>query len=191
MTYREINIPTYVGPEAAYKHFDVRFTGALSEVESELAFGIAKGAATWCNAFRDIHDGDLAQRATVGMLKEFADDAPSPFLRGYVLGIMFSREKPGPLGMPMSEWAARANAVEDPEIRGMALACAVVAILLEANMRLTSRPIRRFAGAPCAGQSGGLGTTGSRNRVAARRGSDICAVAAVSRTLSQNQPGAL
>ena len=146
MTYREIHIPTYVEPEAAYKHFDVRFTGALSEVESELALGIAKGAATWCNAFRDIHDGDLAQRATIGMLKGFADDAPSRFLRGYVLGIMFSRKKPGPLGMPMTEWAARANGVDDPEIRGMALGCAVMAIMAEAGTLSRSRPNRRVAG---------------------------------------------
>ena len=82
MIYREINIPTFVEPETAYKHFDVRFTGALSEVESELALGMAKGAGPWCNWFRDIHDGDLAQRAPIDMLKEFADDAPSPLLRG-------------------------------------------------------------------------------------------------------------
>ena len=148
MTHCEINIPTDVELETTYRHFDVRFTGVLAEIESELALGMTNGEAAWCNAFRDIHDGDLALRAPIDMLKEFADDAPSLLLRGYVLGIMFAREKPGPLGMPMSEWAARANAVEDPEIRGMALACAVVAILLEANMRLTSRPIRRFAGAP-------------------------------------------
>lgn len=129
MTYREINIPTFVEPEAAYEHFDVRFTGALSEVESELALGMAKEAAAWCNAFRDIHDGDLAQRAPIGMLKEFADDAPSSFLRGYVLGIMFVRKNPRPLEMPMTEWAARANGVDDPEIRGMATACAVMAVL--------------------------------------------------------------
>jgi len=146
MTHREINIPTFVEPETAYEHFDVRFTGALCDVESELALGMTTGAAAWCNAFRDIHDGDLAQRAPIDMLKEFADDAPSPLLRGYVLGIMFSRKRPGPLGMPMTEWATRANGVEDPEIRGMALGCAVMAILAETGTLSPSRPNRRVAG---------------------------------------------
>ena len=146
MNYREINIPNDAEFESAYRHFDVRFTGALSEIESELALGMTQGAAAWCNAFRDIHDGDLAQRAPIDMLKEFADGAPSPLLRGYVLGIMFSRKKPGPLGMPKTEWAARANGVDDPEIRGMALGCAVMAIMAEAGTLSPSRPNRLVAG---------------------------------------------
>ena len=165
MTYREINIPTFVEPEAAYEHFDVRFTGALSEVESELTLGMAKGAAPWCKAFRDIHDGDLAQHAPIHMLKEFADDAPSPLLRGYVLGIMFSRKKPRPLGMPMTEWAARANGVNDPEIRGMALGCAVMAILGDAGQPARSLRVARAGELPASarsGRGGGLKTSRSR-----------------------------
>lgn len=146
MTSGEINIPTDVELETAYRHFDVRFTGALSEVESELALGMTTGAAAWCNTFRDIHDGHLARRAPIDVLKEFADDAPSPLLRGYVLGIMFAREKPGPLGMPITEWAARANGIDDSEIRGMALGCAFMAVLAEAAALLPSRSNERVAG---------------------------------------------
>jgi len=127
MTY-EINIPAEVAHEATYQPFDVRFTGALSEVESELMLSARNGGADWCSTFRDIHDGDLAERAPLDMLKQFADEAPSPLLRGYVLGIMFARERPAPIGMSPRQWASKALTVGDPVLRGMALADAVMAL---------------------------------------------------------------
>lgn len=125
----EINIPAKAAQKATYRPFEVRFGGAYSEVESELTLRARNGDADWCNTFRDIHDGDLAERAPVDMLKEFADGAPSPLLRGYVLGIMFARERRRPLGMSPGEWAAKAMTVDDPAIRGMALADAFMAVL--------------------------------------------------------------
>ena len=52
MTSSEINIPAAAELDNAYRHFDVRFTGALAEVESELALAVAKGASDWCATFR-------------------------------------------------------------------------------------------------------------------------------------------
>lgn len=125
----EINIPAEFAQEATYQPFEVRFTGALSEVESELTSSARSGYTDWCHTFRDIHDGDLAERAPGDMLKEFADHAPSPLLRGYVLGIMFARERRKPLGMSPVALAAKAMTVDDPVFRGMALADAFMAVL--------------------------------------------------------------
>lgn len=133
----EINIPVEAAPEATYRP---RFTGALAEIESELASSASKGDANWCNTFRDIHDGDLAERAPIDMLQEFANEAPSPLLRGYVLGIMFARERRKPLGMSPVQWAAKAMTVDDPVIRGMALADAFMAV-----MAATRKPEPLFA----------------------------------------------
>lgn len=123
----EIKIPVEVAQEATYRPFEVRFTGALSEVESELTLSARNGDADWCSTFRDIHDGDLAERAPVDMLKEFADDAPSPLLRGYVLGIMFARGASAGLKSYSADFAALAKMADEPELRGMALGCAFMA----------------------------------------------------------------
>lgn len=141
----EINIPAEVAHEATYQPFEVRFSGALSEVESELTLSARNGHAEWCSTFRDIHDGDLAERAPYDMLKQFGDEAPSPLLRGYVLGIMFARKRSAPIGMSPGEWAAKALSVDDPVLRGMALADAVMAFLA-ATRKLKPVSVRRNEG---------------------------------------------
>ena len=124
MTSHQTTIPAADELETAYRPFQIRFTGAVAEVELELALAATLGRADWCSTFRDIHDADLAQRAPFEMLKEFAHDAPSPLLSGYVLGIMFSRDRPEELEVTPGAWVARANRCADPELRGAALGCA-------------------------------------------------------------------
>lgn len=129
MTSHQIHTPAGDELETAYRPFQVRFSGAVAEVESELALAVTMGRADWCNTFRDIHDADLAQHAPFEMMRDFAHVAPSPLLSGYVLGLMFSRDRPDELEIPAAEWIARAHSVSDPELRGMALGCAFMAAL--------------------------------------------------------------
>lgn len=116
MTSRQTPIPAADELETAYRPVQVRFSGAVAEVESDLLLAVTMGRADWCNTFRDIHDADVAQRAPFELLKDFAHDAPSPLLSGYVLGIMFSRDRPEELEIPRGEWVARANGCADPEL---------------------------------------------------------------------------
>lgn len=82
------------------------------------------------------------------MMRDFAHAAPTPLLSGYVLGIMFSRDRPDELEIPPAEWIARANSVADPEFRGMALGCAFMAALAGAATRppVANRPSRSSNG---------------------------------------------
>ena len=148
MTSRQIPTPAADELEAAYRPFQVRFSGAVAEVESELVLAVAMGRADWCNIFRDIHDADLSQRAPFKMLREFAHHAPSPLLKGYVLGIMFSRDRPEELEIPPGEWVARANRCADAELRGAALGCAFMSALEGAGTRqpVSKRPSRSPSG---------------------------------------------
>ena len=124
----KINITADIAHKATSRPFKMRFTATLSEVESELALAVSSGRAAWCDIFRDIHNGDLIERAPFEMLKGFANAAPSPLLQGYVLGVLYARENPERPELPCGEWAARANSVEDPAIRGMVLGGASVAL---------------------------------------------------------------
>lgn len=145
----EINTPAEVAQEATCRPFEVRFTGTLSEVESELALAVRSGRASWCGIFRDIHDADLIERAPFEMLKDFANAAPSPLLQGYVLGVLYARENPEWPDISRGEWAARANTVDDPAVRGAVLGCASAAfraatkkpepVSRSANVRVNSK----------------------------------------------------
>lgn len=132
-----IHNPSSIEAEMAGQYFDVRFTGALSEIESELALGSAGGNEVWCDAFRDLHDGDLGEPASAGLLGAFANAAPSLLLRSYVFGAVFARETCLQLEMPLTEWLEMANGTDDSKARGLALGCAFGA--LSAHIR-TRRP---------------------------------------------------
>ena len=163
MTSHQIPIAADDELETAYRPFQIRFTGAVAEVESELALAVTMGRADWCNTLRDIHDADLAQRAPFEMLKEFAHHAPSPLLSGYVLGIMFSRNRPEELEIPPGKWVARANRCADLEVRGAVLGCAFMSAFAGAGtLQLTAnRPSRSPRGRRSKGQRAVCETTRS------------------------------
>ena len=120
----EANAPVDVEHGTAVHGFHVRFVGPFSAVETELDFCTTMGPTDWCSAFRDMHDGHLAEPASAELLKEFANAAPTILLRAYVHGALFARDTSPTLGIPLAEWIAGANREDDPELRRFALGSA-------------------------------------------------------------------
>ena len=112
-------------------HFSVRFRGHVARVEEELARARTSntGNEEWCETFRGIHEEDFAVRAPLDLLHGFANSAPSEFLKGYVLGIAFSRERSSCADLPALVWVALAQQTIDSMESGMAFGCAFMSAL--------------------------------------------------------------
>lgn len=120
----EAKAPADVEQRIGVHGFEVRFIGPLSALEAELDVCATMGYLDWCNAFRDMHDGNLAEPASTELLSEFANAAPTVLLRAYVHGALFARDTSPTLGIPLAEWVAGANREGDPELRGFAFGSA-------------------------------------------------------------------
>ena len=118
--------------------YPVSFVGPLAVLETELQMGARYGYIAWCDAFRDMHDGSLAEPAPTELLEEFAEAAPTVLLGAYVIGAVFARATSRYLGMSLTEWLTMANQEVNPARRGKALGRAFRAISAEIIRRRPS-----------------------------------------------------
>lgn len=88
------NIRTKIAPIAQYAVASGPFSGAHAEFAAEMRLAENAGHSTWCRTLRELHEDDLAARAPLELLKEFAAAAPSAYLLGYLFGFINVRECP-------------------------------------------------------------------------------------------------
>lgn len=121
------NVPT--APIAQYAIARGPYSGAHAEFAAEMRVAEKAGHTSWCRTLRELHEDDLAARAPVELLKEFAAAAPSAYLLGYLFGFINVRESPEQYSSTAESMVRNASRHTDAGLRGALLGGAFMMII--------------------------------------------------------------
>ena len=124
------NIRTAPAPVAQYA-IAARgpFSSAHAEFEAEMRLATKAGHTSWCRTLRELHEDDLAARAPLDLLKEFAAAAPSEYLLGYLFGFINVRESPEQYSYTAESMVRQVSLRKEAGLRGALLGGAFMMIV--------------------------------------------------------------